>query len=209
MPKPRPIQRDAVILHQRQVTDGIYWLALDVGDPFPRPDPGQFVFLRVSENWDPFLRRPMGVFGFRREGAQGILEILYQVVGRGTEILSRRRKGESIDVLGPLGRGFEIERLRSRLLVAGGMGIAPLAFLAEVSATDDVFILGCRSAHEFPVDFLRERIGIPLRRRESRMRGSGHGSRPRSRPGTSMGRRDRRCRTVRHAPGACGTVRGP
>ncbi len=162
MPSHPPIQCEAVVHRHEEVAPRVHWLALEVGSEFPRPDPGQFVFLRVADGWDPLLRRPMGVFGFGRMGGRRVLEILYQVVGRGTRLLAARGIGERVDVVGPLGRGFEGDHTRPRVLVAGGMGVAPLVYLFEVSG-GDVFILGCRSASEFPVDFIRERLATPIR----------------------------------------------
>ena len=91
--------------------------------------PGQFVMLRVRKGVDPLLRRPFSVCGVQGD----LFQILYRVVGRGTEILSREvRRGDRIPVLGPLGRGFSLPSERgTSLLVAGGIGIAPLLFLAS------------------------------------------------------------------------------
>ncbi len=163
MPLPHPIQHEAIVHRHEEVAPEVYWLSLDVGDEFPRPEPGQFVFMRVTDGWDPFLRRPMGVFGFGRTDGRRVLEILYKVVGRGTRLLTFRKRSEIINVIGPLGRRFEMNRRRSTMLVAGGMGVAPLVFLSQVAGGDDVFILGCRSASEFPVDFIRGRLPVPLR----------------------------------------------
>ena len=95
--------------------------------------PGQFVMLKVASGFSltPFLRRPFGIHGIR----SGKIEILYEVVGKGTDILSQRKPGEVIDLLGPLGNSFDCRVLknpnRQPILVAGGMGVAPLMLLAE------------------------------------------------------------------------------
>lgn len=93
--------------------------------------PGQFVQVKVSNSTEPFLRRP---FSIHRVGGQRIT-ILYEAVGRATEILSHRKAGEYLDIIGPLGCGFDlrlaISNKRQAILVAGGMGVAPLVFLAE------------------------------------------------------------------------------
>jgi dihydroorotate dehydrogenase electron transfer subunit len=88
--------------------------------------PGQFIMLRVAPGPEPLLARPFSVHGV--EG--GDLLILYQVVGRGTALLKEAVRGQELLMWGPLGRGFELEGERPAL-VAGGMGIAPLAFAAE------------------------------------------------------------------------------
>lgn len=91
--------------------------------------PGQFVHLRLSDEPAFMLRRPFSIHRCRRD----CLQILYQVVGQGTESLSRVGSGQTLDLIGPLGEGFPLPRgTRSALLVAGGMGIAPLLFWAEI-----------------------------------------------------------------------------
>jgi dihydroorotate dehydrogenase electron transfer subunit len=91
--------------------------------------PGQFVMVRCGG--DTTLPRPLSVH--RVDGGQ--LALLFRVVGKGTRWLSRRKKGEALDIFGPLGNGFSVNpNSKNLLLVAGGMGIAPLHFLAEVAA---------------------------------------------------------------------------
>ncbi len=101
--------------------------------------PGQFIEVKVNNGGDPLLRRPLGVHKVRGEK----VEVLYEIVGRGTQILSEKKPGEYLDVIGPLGNGFRfdppvfplskggIEGGSTPILVAGGMGVAPLVFLAE------------------------------------------------------------------------------
>lgn len=89
--------------------------------------PGQFVMIRVSSSFDPFLRRPFSIFQVNGDK----ISIFYKIVGKGTKIMSSWEKGQIVDILGPLGKGFSICDKKSVLLVAGGMGIAPLAFLAS------------------------------------------------------------------------------
>jgi len=89
--------------------------------------PGQFVMIRVSSSYDPLLRRPFSIF--QKNGDK--ISIFYKIVGRGTKIMSFWKEGDVIDIMGPLGRGFSILNKKSLLLVAGGMGIAPLGFLAS------------------------------------------------------------------------------
>jgi dihydroorotate dehydrogenase electron transfer subunit len=94
--------------------------------------PGQFVMVRCAGSHEPLLRRPLSIH--RTAGGEQIA-LLFNVVGRGTSLLSRCRAGDSIDVLGPLGNGFSVQPAsRKLLLLAGGMGIAPLVFLADKAA---------------------------------------------------------------------------
>jgi dihydroorotate dehydrogenase electron transfer subunit len=87
--------------------------------------PGQFVHIRVAE-LDPLLRRPFSIHDV--EGDR--VRIVYDVVGRGTRILSNVGSGKSVDVLGPLGNGFLLDG-ETFCMVAGGMGVAPMVFLAR------------------------------------------------------------------------------
>jgi dihydroorotate dehydrogenase electron transfer subunit len=119
--------------------------------------PGQFVTVRVRDAIDPLLRRPFSIFSRGsvapdHDGAQRryYLEILYKVVGKGTSMLSELHSGDYVEVLGPLGKGFvtggpDVEYL----LVGGGIGLAPLYFLARelvAKSTVKVFIGGRRKA---------------------------------------------------------------
>lgn len=96
-----------------------------------RPAPGQFVMLGplAADCADPFLNRP---FSIHRISGRDRLELLIAVVGRGTRILNAVTPGDRIGLLGPLGKGFNLPGpSRPVLLAAGGLGVAPLFFLAE------------------------------------------------------------------------------
>lgn len=94
--------------------------------------PGQFLHVRCSDSLDPLLRRPISVYSADRE--RGTVYILYRIAGKGTELLSRVRKGELVDVMGPLGSGYTLPKKGEGVAVlGGGVGIAPLCFLlAEI-----------------------------------------------------------------------------
>lgn len=95
-----------------------------------RAKPGQFLHIKCGKAPAPFLRRPLSIHRVDKE--QGLLFLLFQVKGAGTLWLASRQPGDVLDMLGPLGNGFKTpERNSSLLLVAGGIGIAPLFFLAE------------------------------------------------------------------------------
>jgi len=94
--------------------------------------PGQFVHIHCGGG--TYLRRPFSIAGVKRNQ----IEIVYKVVGKGTELLSHRKKGETLDVIGPLGSGFSLQPVTCNLqplLIAGGTGIASLLFLAQHLST--------------------------------------------------------------------------
>ncbi len=96
---------------------------------FDQWTPGQFVMVGVPHH-AVFTRRPFGIVGIER----GALEICFKVVGPGTRALARTLPGDLIDVLGPLGKGFEAVPGSIHVLVAGGYGIAPILGLARMLA---------------------------------------------------------------------------
>ena len=91
---------------------------------------GQFVNLSVGQQIsdDPLLNRPFSIYQVDQKA--GVIELLFKVVGRGTEFLAKRSSG-TIEIIGPLGRGFSVPTTGSALLVAGGIGLAPLKELAN------------------------------------------------------------------------------
>jgi len=121
-----------IVLSSTETVPGHFHLVLGLPEFFADPVPGQFVMVRFPDRADPLLARPLSVYGYSREAEWGRLELLYRVAGKGTALLSGVREGRTLQVLGPLGRGFRIlPKQRTVVLVAGGIGIAPLTFLAE------------------------------------------------------------------------------
>ncbi|NTU90171.1 MAG: dihydroorotate dehydrogenase electron transfer subunit, partial [Actinobacteria bacterium] len=92
--------------------------------------PGQFVNVRLPKNGTELLRLPFSVYGVLQE--LGAIEIMYQVLGRGTTHMSTLQLGEAVDLIGPIGHGWKVpDSTRRALLVGGGLGTAPLAMLAR------------------------------------------------------------------------------
>lgn len=116
------------IVFNREITSGIFLLGLKSPAMASESRPGQFVMVRVNKGIDPLLRRPFSICGIS-EGK--IILILYKTVGHGTELLAGKKAGEKVSVMGPLGQGFSLPgKDKKAVLVAGGMGVAPLYFLA-------------------------------------------------------------------------------
>jgi dihydroorotate dehydrogenase electron transfer subunit len=88
--------------------------------------PGQFINVKVSGDTDPLLRRPFSIYDHN----DSTLSIVIKVIGKGTKLLSRHQPGD-IDILGPLGKGFTIVEKKNVLLAGGGVGNAPLLYLAR------------------------------------------------------------------------------
>jgi dihydroorotate dehydrogenase electron transfer subunit len=124
----------AEILINQEIKPCHFRMALRLGGNAAKIRPGQFLHIKAGTSSDPLLRRPISVH--RINYRSNIVELLYKTVGKGTQLMSRRSKGTYIDVLGPLGNGFRVPKGQSNfILVAGGMGVAPLVALADQLAT--------------------------------------------------------------------------
>lgn len=122
----------AKIVKNKKLTPSIYYLELKIPKLAGKLIPGQFVHVRLLGTTDPLLRRPLSVNRIVNKNNAGIV---YKVVGKGTYLLKEMAVGETLDVLGPLGNGFDLSRIKNNkdplIFVTGGMGIAPFVFLAK------------------------------------------------------------------------------
>ncbi|MEN6349182.1 MAG: dihydroorotate dehydrogenase electron transfer subunit [Syntrophomonas sp.] len=125
-----PAGEKGLIIYNKEVYENIYELQFSVPVISKECRPGQFVHVIVGNTYDPLLRRPLSLYDVDHEN--GTITLLYKVVGRGTELLTRLGTNEHLDVMGPLGKGFSVpDKPRRNLLIGGGMGIAPLVYLAR------------------------------------------------------------------------------
>ena len=132
------------VLENKKINGKYYKLAFQSASLSKNIRPGQFLQIRISEGHDPFLRRP---FSYYRVTGKRI-EVLYEVLGRGTGILCKKKKGDELQVMGPLGNGFTAAfGKKKRILVAGGVGVPPLVFLSEQYPTD-YLLIGTKSKAE-------------------------------------------------------------
>jgi len=138
------IQTKAKVIKNIEVAPKYYKIALSCSPIAKDANAGQFVAIKITDSYEAFLRRPFSIHKLSGPG----IEILYEIVGKGTEILSQKKAGEYLDIIGPLGNGFNYKSQvtpspslgtpfgrSSPVLVAGGMGVAPLLFLAEKLVT--------------------------------------------------------------------------
>lgn len=129
-------------------------------DDAPAPAPGQFINIRTAAFTDPLVRRPFSVFDYR----EGTFEIVVRLIGRGTRLLGEMRAGAEVDALGPLGNGFTLIEGGRALLVGGGVGNAPLFYLArelERRGTVTDYVYGARSTD---LIYQRERFASTVSR---------------------------------------------
>lgn len=118
------VKRTVSIQKKRWFTGNVFGLEFYLPGIIPRP--GQFFEVQLGEGYDPFLNRPISIASYIR----GKLLLVVKVVGKGTRILSEKHEGDPLTLFGPFGNGVKLIRRRS-LLIAGGIGTAPLYFLAQ------------------------------------------------------------------------------
>ncbi len=137
----------ATIITNSEVMPGVYLVGLEAPQIASGAKPGQFVMVSCGE--DTVLPRPLSIH--QLDGSK--LALLLNVVGKGTHWLSQRQAGDSLELFGPLGNGFSIyPASHNLLLVAGGMGIAPLHFLSDkaIEQGKEVTLLyGTASIHRY------------------------------------------------------------
>ena len=115
------------IISNKEVMPGVNLMWVDSSDIAANAKPGQFVMITCDISNGRLLRRPVSI----HQVNENQVAFLFASVGNGTEWLAHRKARENLDLLGPMGNGFEIfTKSHKLLLIAGGMGIAPLCFLA-------------------------------------------------------------------------------
>lgn len=141
------------ILENIEIASNIYSLKIDNPSLFDAV-PGQFFMVKINGFDYPLLRRPFSIASFEDDH----IGIIYKVVGEGTKILSNKKPGDFIDLLGPLGNGFgDVEKNKKILLVGGGIGIVPFIYLKSVLKNDDNIdykaFFGFNTKDEIYIDF--------------------------------------------------------
>lgn len=139
------IQEKARVLFNKKMSQEVCKIGLKCDQVFAGALPGQFVTLRLPDHISPLIRRPFSIHGLIEEngGFNGI-EILLKVVGEYTKKFFELSKGDIVDLLGPLGNGFSVSKSCQHIfIVSGGIGVAPLAFLASYLRRKDLDIPTC------------------------------------------------------------------
>jgi len=159
------------ILSNREICPGYFRMRIACDQVYQDAVPGQFVMVRLVGQAFPLLRRPFSIHDLIMEGERVAgFDILYKIIGAGTEALSMSRAGDIVDVLGPLGRGFSTRGDFSHVhMVAGGIGVAPFVFLINhlmrqgFSSSKITLFVGGRSCGDLLCLEIFERLGIQLK----------------------------------------------
>lgn len=162
-------QKQVPIVHHVKLGPGYFRMGLAFPELARIAQPGQFVMVKPPDKRIPLLRRPFSIHNRLVERGEVCgFELLYKVVGQGTQALSRMKAGDVLDVLGPLGNGFSSpEGIREAFLVAGGVGVASLYYLGlelakNPAVRSTVFLGGC-SASDILCQEAFESLGARVR----------------------------------------------
>jgi dihydroorotate dehydrogenase electron transfer subunit len=155
-------EEKCVVVENRGIGKDYYLMKLESGYIAAHARPGNFIMVAASRTTEPLLKRPFGILSV--EGS--CVLIYYEVVGKGTRLISGLRPGDAVNVLGPLGNSFPPLHAENILMVAGGRGIAPVYYAITNYTSDSsnkVFLLyGARSGKDLN---LLDRIeALPLRK---------------------------------------------
>ena len=124
--------QNMTIVSQQSIAKNIYELVLSGDLVQAMLQPGQFVNIKINEVAYPLLRRPISICDIDHERNQ--FTVIYRAEGEGTTLLSQKQAGETVDILGPLGTGFDIEEVKANetvVLVGGGIGVPPMYEMAK------------------------------------------------------------------------------
>ncbi len=159
------------ILSNREICPGYFRMRIACDQVYQDAIPGQFVMVRLVGQASPLLRRPFSIHDLiLEENRVTSFDILYKIIGSGTQALSMSSGGDVLDVLGPLGRGFSTRGDFSHVhMVAGGIGVAPLVFLTNhlvrqgLSSSQMSLFIGGRSCGDLLCLEIFERLGIQIK----------------------------------------------
>jgi len=150
-----------VVVKQNEIAHSIFELTLQGELVSEMKQPGQFVHIKVSDSFEPLLRRPISICSIDHSLKQ--FTMIYRAEGRGTKQLSKKTTGDQVDVLAPLGNGFPVEEVNegeTALLVGGGIGVPPLYELSKRLVEKGVKVIHVLGFQTKEVSFYEEKFGI-------------------------------------------------
>jgi dihydroorotate dehydrogenase electron transfer subunit len=135
---------NAKILENKKISENAFHLKFYSPKIAKSAIPGQFIHIKVSDLHIPLWRRPFSVC--RADKRAGIVEIMFDIRGEGTKILSGKKNGDELDIVGPLGKGFNTNgKYKTAILVAGGIGVPPIIFLNDRLNINKIVFIGARN----------------------------------------------------------------
>ena len=120
--------KDVLVLSNNKIAENTYLIETELPEYNAEFKPGQFFNIQVTTNTFPLLRRPFSI----SDVSSSSLFFMYKIIGEGTKIMSEKGKGETLNLLGPLGNSFVVaDDCEHAIFIGGGIGIAPFPFLIK------------------------------------------------------------------------------
>lgn len=145
------IQESAIIRQINRFKPELFSILLESSRIADLSKPGQFLHLRLPTISQVLLRRPFSIAGVHKN----LIKLIIKIVGVGTDALSNFKVGQTLDVLGPLGNGFKLNKIKHAYLLGGGIGDAPLLYLQDKLNKKGIgsqLFIGAQSSDEFPLE---------------------------------------------------------
>ena len=134
-----------------EISEGVY--KLSIKGKF-NVKPGQFFMLKVGD-LEPLLPRPISVYDVDEEK----ISFLYEIVGKGTKLLSKLKENDEVQIMGPLGNGFDVEKIKGKIaVVSGGIGIAPLIYLIKKLTNCEIDLYAGFRTVDYSVDTVEKYV---------------------------------------------------
>ena len=160
-----PTQVKALITVNEPIGPGFFEMELVAPAIAAAGKAGQFVHVKAGALIDPLLRRPISIYDI--DSFSGRIKLLYKVVGKGTNIIAGLHPSDTIDVIGPLGKGFTLPEHPSKaVLVGGGIGAAPLLYLARLllsKGSTVIFYYGADNKRQLVATNSFQKIGAEVK----------------------------------------------
>lgn len=122
------LENNGIVIAVDEIQEGIFILKVKSEKIASLAKPGQFCNIKVNDSLTPFLRRPFSICNVEKD----VISFQFNIVGEGTKILSMKKAEDKINIIGPLGVGFDYSgNYENAIIVAGGIGAAPFPFLIE------------------------------------------------------------------------------
>lgn len=141
---------DAIVLKNVSVSSNIFDMTIKAPAVAENASAGQFVEIYTG-NGVNILPRPISICEINK--AEGTLRLVYQVIGKGTDIFSKKVKGDALKIVGPLGNGYNIKNVGKSIFVGGGIGVPPLLETVKQAKGEKIVVLGFRSGTILKEDF--------------------------------------------------------
>lgn len=131
-------EEKCIVVENRNLNKKHFLIKLKAGYISSHAKPGNFIMLAASNTFDPLLKRPFGIL----KAEPPFIRLYYEIVGKGTELISTLKPNDTVNAVGPLGNSFPPLENKKILMVAGGRGIAPIYYAFEdYTSTNNVFLI--------------------------------------------------------------------